>query len=83
MHRNLLVLLLLLSPVSALALAGGLNEGLGEPPPEVDRQTPLATVTGFLEARMPGTWRCCRTTCGCRTCRPSSSGRKASGSGGG
>ncbi|WNG13952.1 mechanosensitive ion channel family protein [Cystobacter fuscus] len=48
MHRNLLVLLLLLSPVSALA--GGLNEGLGEPPPEVDRQTPSATVTGFLEA---------------------------------
>ncbi|EPX60022.1 Membrane protein [Cystobacter fuscus DSM 2262] len=48
MHRNLLVLLVLLSSVSALA--GGLNEGLGEPPPEVDRQTPSATVTGFLEA---------------------------------
>lgn len=46
-HRPLLaLLLLLLAPATGLAL----NEGLGAPPPEVDRHTPAATVAGFLEA---------------------------------
>ena len=48
MHRNLIVVLLwLLLPVCALAQFNG---GLGEPPERVDRQTPAATVAGFLEA---------------------------------
>lgn len=46
MMRRPLVLLLLLLPVSGLAL----NTGLGEPPPDVDRRTPTATVAGFLDA---------------------------------
>ncbi|HSP80114.1 MAG TPA: mechanosensitive ion channel family protein, partial [Myxococcaceae bacterium] len=47
MHRYLvLFLLFLLAPTAGLAL----NEGLGQPPPEVDRRTPTATVSGFLEA---------------------------------
>jgi small-conductance mechanosensitive channel len=46
-HRYLvLFLLFLLAPTAGLAL----NEGLGEPPPEVDRRTPTATVAGLLEA---------------------------------
>ncbi|QRK13705.1 mechanosensitive ion channel family protein [Archangium violaceum] len=51
MHRYLalLSLLLLVVPSTGLAL-NALNEGLGEPPPEVDRRTPSATVAGFLEA---------------------------------
>ncbi|WP_043400286.1 mechanosensitive ion channel family protein [Archangium violaceum] len=51
MLRNLvLTLLLLLAPSTGLALGSALNEGLGEPPVEVDRRTPAATVAGFLEA---------------------------------
>jgi len=48
MTRRYLVFLLplLLAPTTGLAL----NEGLGEPPPEVDRHTPTASVAGFLEA---------------------------------
>ncbi|MET0401869.1 MAG: mechanosensitive ion channel family protein, partial [Cystobacter sp.] len=46
MHRHLFILLLVLLPLRAFAL----NEGLGETPLEVDRQTPLATVEGFLDA---------------------------------
>ncbi|WP_375772882.1 mechanosensitive ion channel family protein [Archangium gephyra] len=48
MTRRYLVFLLplLLAPTTGLAL----NEGLGEPPPEVDRHTPAATLAGFLEA---------------------------------
>ncbi|MFY0526292.1 mechanosensitive ion channel family protein [Archangium gephyra] len=59
MLRNLaFTLLLLLLPPTGLALGAApgaaagptLNEGLGEPPAEVDRRTPAATVAGFLEA---------------------------------
>jgi hypothetical protein len=53
MRRYLVFLLpLLLAPATGLAF----NEGLGEPPPEVDRHTPTTTVAGFLEA----TCRACR-----------------------
>ena len=48
--RPILTLLLLLAPSTGLALGSALNEGLGEPPVEVDRRTPAATVSGFLEA---------------------------------
>ena len=59
MLRNLaFTLLLLLWPPTGLARGAApgsaagpaLNEGLGEPPAEVDRRTPAATVAGFLEA---------------------------------
>jgi small-conductance mechanosensitive channel len=59
MLRNLVfTLLLLLLPSTGVALGAtpgaapgpALNEGLEEPPPEVDRRTPAATVAGFLEA---------------------------------
>jgi small-conductance mechanosensitive channel len=47
MPRNLVFLWLWwLVPGTGLAF----NEGLGEPPPEVERQTPAASVAGFLEA---------------------------------
>ena len=49
MMRRPLVLLLLLLPVSGLAL----NTGLGAPPPDVDRPTPTASVAGFLDAAAP------------------------------
>jgi small-conductance mechanosensitive channel len=36
--------------------AAALNSGLGQPPPEVDRQTPHATVQGFLSAAHRGNY---------------------------
>ncbi|WP_163995287.1 mechanosensitive ion channel family protein [Pyxidicoccus caerfyrddinensis] len=36
--------------------AAALNNGLGQPPPEVDRQTPHATVQGFLAAAHRGNY---------------------------
>jgi len=36
--------------------AAALNNGLGQPPPEVDRQTPHATVQGFLSAAHRGNY---------------------------
>jgi len=46
MLRKLVFVLLLLVPTIGLAF----NEGLGEPPPQVERQTPASSVAGFLEA---------------------------------
>ncbi len=46
MRRSLALLVLLLLPLPGLAL----NEGLGEPPADVDRRTPMATASGFLDA---------------------------------
>jgi small-conductance mechanosensitive channel len=37
--------------------AWALNAGLGAPPPTVDRQTPQATVQGFLDAAHAGNYR--------------------------
>ncbi|MFL5346871.1 MAG: mechanosensitive ion channel family protein [Hyalangium sp.] len=37
--------------------AWALNSGLGAPPPTVDRQTPVATVHGFIEAAHAGDYR--------------------------
>jgi small-conductance mechanosensitive channel len=43
--------------VLAAGPAWALNTGLGVPPPTVDRQTPRATVQGFLEAAHAGDYR--------------------------
>ncbi|GHG87257.1 mechanosensitive ion channel family protein [Comamonas sp. JC664] len=45
MRRSLALLLLLLLPLPGFAL----NGGLGEPPADVDRRTPMATAAGFLD----------------------------------
>ncbi|MBN1207010.1 MAG: mechanosensitive ion channel family protein [Myxococcaceae bacterium] len=54
MYRVLPVLCAL---VLASLPAWALNAGLGAPPPTVDRQTPQATVQGFLEAGHAGDYR--------------------------
>jgi small-conductance mechanosensitive channel len=43
--------------VLAALPAWGLNAGLGAPPPTVDRQTPQATVQGFMEASHAGDYK--------------------------
>ncbi|QQR45102.1 mechanosensitive ion channel family protein [Myxococcus xanthus] len=46
MRRSFALLLMLLLPLPGFAL----NGGLGEPPVDVDRRTPMATAAGFLDA---------------------------------
>src|ERR1700738_5292458 len=46
--------------LAALAIssaASGLTAGLGEPPPDIDRSTPAATVRGFLTLAHDGEYR--------------------------
>ncbi|MDY7228577.1 mechanosensitive ion channel family protein [Hyalangium rubrum] len=51
------VLPVLCALVLASLPAWALNAGLGPPPPTVDRQTPHATVRGFLEAAHAGDYK--------------------------
>ncbi|MBZ4419583.1 mechanosensitive ion channel family protein [Myxococcus sp. RHSTA-1-4] len=58
MHRDRLgprVLVLVWSVLWSLP-AAALNSGLGQPPPSVDRQSPQATVQGFLAAAHRGNY---------------------------
>ena len=54
MSRALLALCAL---VLAAVPAWALNPGLGAPPPTVDRQTPQATIQGFLESSHAGDYK--------------------------